>query len=156
MRGKSDGCALMSPHVPHFVGNEDAEEKKRAGNADEGQEKIKRFLRPRIIRFSDRANIDQEAEAQSEEETERFKHAAMISHHEYACQPRNSTGSRPGANPGQNRLHGCGKGSISAPAVTRPIRIRRKISIAGATHSKNEAGFVFHQDFLFDSMPTLN
>lgn len=76
----------MRSHAPQFVGNEDAEEKKRAGNADEGEEKIKRFLRPRIICFSDRAKIDQEAEAQPQKEAERLKHAAIISHHVPACQ----------------------------------------------------------------------
>jgi hypothetical protein len=82
----------MRSHAPQLVGNENAEEKKRARNSDEGQEKIKRFLRPRIICFSDRTKIDEEAEAQPEEKTGQFYHGAIISHHVPACQPGGPAG----------------------------------------------------------------
>jgi hypothetical protein len=78
----------MSPHAPYLVGYQYAEEEEGAGNADTGEKEIKRFLKRGNIRFSDRPEIDENAESEPEEETEQFYHLAMISHPPQACQPR--------------------------------------------------------------------
>jgi hypothetical protein len=60
------------------MGNEDAEEEERAGNADEGKEEVKCLFYGRFVRSPDGTEIDQNTETQSEEKTERLDHADMI------------------------------------------------------------------------------
>ena len=70
---------LWDLHGSHLVGNEDAEKKKCASNPDEGKEEVKCLFHGRFVHGSYGSDIDQRTESQTEEQTDRLDHVAMIS-----------------------------------------------------------------------------
>ena len=82
---KREGTSAAGPGS-YFISDEDAEEKEGARDADEGGQEVERFPGQRVICFSDRTEINEEAEAESEEKKEGFDHKAMISQPFHACQ----------------------------------------------------------------------
>ena len=68
------------------MGDHDAGEKNRARNADERKKEIKGFSYPGKSERPDGKDIDQNAEAKAEQETDRFNHGADSIQSRFRCQ----------------------------------------------------------------------
>ncbi len=71
-----DPMLLPAGTAPQEVRDQHAEEKDRAGNADEGEEEIRGLFQGRYLGRFYGSGVDQQAEADAEEETYRLEHAA--------------------------------------------------------------------------------
>jgi hypothetical protein len=73
-------------HSSEKVGRQDPDQEDHAGYPDERKKGIDHFLGPGAVEGSDGEEIDKEAEAQSDEETDGFNHETDFTQRPVACQ----------------------------------------------------------------------